>query len=149
MILISEIPENPVLNPKAIKHLLKIEWYETEKSILRRRTDLGLDIALRKEGRRCLQDGMILYADDEKCIQVEILPCDCIVVSPRNIKEMGIICFEIGNMHLPIYIDEQNCINIAYEGPLYEFLQRSGYVLEIENKKLLQTQMLSMHSIQR
>lgn len=131
------------------RHFLEIEWYEAVKSVLRRKTDKGLDVGIKINSRQPMQDGQIIYADDSVCIEIAIKPCDCIVVVPKDMKQMGIICFEIGNMHLPIYIDGENKINVAYEVPLCDFLMRKGYEVIIENKKLLQTQMLSMHQIKR
>jgi len=128
---------------------LETEWYEAAKTIIRRITKKGKDLAIRKNSRVPLQDGDILWYDDTSYIQLVIKPCDCIVVRPRNIKEMGVICFEIGNMHLPIYIDDESQINIAYEDPLYHFLQKMGYSTEVQNKKLQQTNMLTVHQIKR
>lgn len=129
--------------------ILEIEWYETSKSVLRRKTLQQREIGLKKQDRTPLQDGDILYAEDAFFIKVSIKPCDCIVVQPRNITEMGMVCFEIGNMHLPIFIDGLEQVNVAYEAPLYDFLQRKNYECFIENKKLLQTQMLNIHQIKR
>ena len=128
---------------------LEIEWYEAAKTIIRRQTAKGREIALRKNSRTPLQDGDILWYDDTSYIQLVIRPCDCIMVQPKNMMEMGIMCFEIGNMHLPIYIDENDQINVAYEGPLYQFLQKRGYRTEVQHKKLLQTNMLTIHQIKR
>jgi len=128
---------------------LEIEWYEAAKTIIRRRTKEGKDLAIRKNSRVPLKDGDILWYDDASYIQVVIRPCDCIVVKPRSSREMGTICFEIGNMHLPIYIDDDDCIHVAYEGPLYQFLQKRGYCTEVQHKKLLQTSLLTIHELKR
>ncbi|MDO4224292.1 MAG: urease accessory protein UreE [Bergeyella zoohelcum] len=148
MILVNEILANPKVTGLE-KDILQIEWYETSKSVLRRTTAGGREIGIKKNNRTPLQDGDVLFVDDKIYIQVEINPCDCIVITPRNMVEMGVVCFEIGNMHLPIYIDENEQISVAYEAPLYDFLQRKQYDCHIENRKLLQTQMLSIHQIKR
>ena len=148
MIVVNQVLENPQIQGLQ-KDILEIEWYETSKTILRRKTNNGVEIGLKKNNRTPLQDGDILYKDDNMYIEICVKPCDCIVISPRNMIEMGVVCFEIGNMHLPIYIDNENQINVAYEGPLYDFLQRKEYPTTIENKKLLQTQMLNIHQIKR
>lgn len=148
MILVHEVC--PSVDTQGLqKHTLEIEWYEAAKTIIRRKTDLGLEIGIKKNKRTPLQDGDVLYHDDKIFVAVEIKPCDCIVVRPRNMTEMGIVCFEIGNMHLPIYIDENQSVNIAYEVPLYDFLIRNNYDTSIEHKKLPQTQMLTLHQIKR
>lgn len=149
MILINNILKDFSPNEKLEEDILEIEWYETSKSVLRRRTQNQRDIGLKKQDRTPLQDGDILYANDEFYIKIIIKPCDCIVIKPRNFTEMGMVCFEIGNMHLPIFIDNAEQVNVAYEGPLYDFLQRKQYDCSIEHKKLLQTQMLNIHQIKR
>lgn len=148
MILVQEVLKDMDIS-NLQKDILLIEWYETSKSVLRRTTEGGKEIGIKKTNRTPLQDGDVLFSDENSYIEIQIKPCDCIVVSPRDNIEMGVICFEIGNMHLPIYIDAGAQINVAYEAPLYDFLQRKGYSCVIEHKKLLQTQMLSMHQIKR
>lgn len=148
MIIINEVLQKPLVEGLQ-KEVLEIEWYEVSKTILRRKTKNGTEIGIKKNNRIPLQDGDVLYANDDFYVQVSIKPCDCIVVKPRDMIEMGIVCFEIGNMHLPIYIDVQKQVNIAYEVPLYDFLKRKNYDCTIENKKLLQTQMLNIHQIKR
>ncbi|MDO5614973.1 MAG: urease accessory protein UreE [Cruoricaptor ignavus] len=148
MILINEVIQNPDIT-NLQKDILEIEWYETSKSVLRRTTKNGKEIGIKKNNRTPLQDGDIIYTDDDIYIQVIINPCDCIVIQPRNIIEMGVVCFEIGNMHLPIYINQNEQISVAYEAPLYDFLQRKNYDCFIDNRKLLQTQMLNIHQIKR
>lgn len=148
MILVEQITSLEDLSDRE-EDFLEIEWYEASKTIIRRRTKKGRDLAIRKNNRVPLQDGDILWFDNISYIQLVIRPCDCIVVTPRNMKEMGVICFEIGNMHLPIYIDNEDRINVAYEGPLYNFLQKMNYRTEVQNKKLLQINMLNIHQIKR
>lgn len=149
MILVDSVLKDFVPNPHQKEDVLEIEWYETSKSVLRRKTLGNREIGLKKNNRIPLQDGDVLYADDEVFVTIAIKPCDCIVIQPRTITEMGIVCFEIGNMHLPIFIDEAEQVNVAYEAPLYNFLQRKNYPCFIEHKKLLQTQMLNIHQIKR
>jgi urease accessory protein len=87
-----------------------------------------------------------LHIDDTWCLKVNIKPCDCIVVLPKTIVDMGIICFEIGNQHIPIFITENNSICVAYEAPLYNALEKSGYHPIIEQRKLLKTHVLKLNT---
>ncbi|MBV7530921.1 urease accessory protein UreE [Chitinophaga sp. sic0106] len=144
MIIIEEVLKNPVTGNRS-REVFEIEWYETTKTIIRRPTRSGMEIVIRKHNRVPLADGDILWMDDEKYIELVIKPCECIVFTPKTLKEMGIICFEIGNKHIPIYIDEADSISVAYESPLYMQLQRAGYEPRIEERKLLQTHMLRAH----
>jgi len=92
-------------------------------------------IKLLKEGTR-LKEGDIVYEDSDKAVVVNILPCDAIQVTPRSIYEMGMVCYEIGNKHLPLFI-QGDCVLIPYEKPLERLLVASGYDVAKTHCKLL------------
>ncbi len=62
-----------------------------------------------KEGQQ-LQQNDILYEDNDLMIVVDILPCEAIVISPRNMAEMAKVCYEIGNKHLPLFLEEEQLL---------------------------------------
>ncbi|EGV42536.1 urease accessory protein UreE [Bizionia argentinensis JUB59] len=119
------------------KDVLSLEWFETTKRIMRKKTEANNEIVIKflKEGTR-LKEGDILYEDDEKVVIVNILPCDAIQVTPRSIYEMGTVCYEIGNKHLPLFIQGDNVL-IPYEKPLERLLVASGYEVTKTHCKLL------------
>lgn len=114
----------------------ELEWFETNKRILRKKSKGGTELALRflKEGK-LLKEGDILFREGNKVIVVHILPCEAIVFSPNSLLEMGTICYEIGNKHLPLFIQD-NEILVPYEDPLFRWLTVSGYQPRKEVKKL-------------
>ncbi|MEO6683977.1 MAG: urease accessory protein UreE [Ginsengibacter sp.] len=116
---------------------LELEWYETTKRIQRKITVGGMEIAIRflKEGQRLLQND-ILYLDEHKAVVVHIKPCEAIVVSPQTMLEMGTICYEIGNKHLHLFIQEDQVL-IPYEEPLFRWLRASGFNPAKEERQLL------------
>ncbi len=126
--------------------VLDIEWYEATKTIIRKNTRSGKELAIRKNSRQPLENGDLLYVDREFYIELYIKPCDCIVIKPKNMREMGIICFEIGNQHIPIYIDDSNNLCVAYEAPMFALLQRAGYEATIEERQLLKTHVLRLNN---
>lgn len=107
--------------------LLELEWYETTKRIQRKKTVGGMEIAIRfvKEGQRLRQDD-ILYIDTNKVVFVHILPCEAIVISPQTLLEMGTVCYEIGNKHMPLFIQD-NQVMMPFEMPMFRWLEASGY----------------------
>lgn len=139
MIVIEEVLDSKLLPQNKEKDTLDLEWYETTKTIIRRETRAGRDLAVRKNSRKPLEDGDLLYVDKDFYILVNILPCDCIIISPPKMRDMGIVCFEIGNLHLPIYIDPLDRVMVAYEAPLYNLLEKAGYNPKIEVQKLLKS----------
>lgn len=117
--------------------LLPLEWHETAKRILRKNTQGGMEIAIKflKEGQSLHQDD-VLYMDDEKMVVADILPCDAIAVKPRSLGEMGSVCYEIGNKHLPLFIQNDEVL-VPYEEPIFNWLAASGYDTRRANVKLL------------
>jgi len=116
---------------------LALEWHECTKRIQRKRTGSGVDIAIRflKEGQRLRQDD-ILFITDDRAILVEVLPTDAIVITPVDMFEMGRVCYEIGNKHLPLFIQD-NKVMIPYEEPIFNWLKAGNYDIRIKNVRLL------------
>lgn len=114
----------------------ELEWFETNKRILRKKSKGGRELALRflKEGKQ-LKEGDILFREGNKVIAVQIIPCEAIVFSPKSLLEMGTICYEIGNKHLPLFIQKDEIL-VPYEDPLFRWLTVSGYQPRKEVKKL-------------
>ncbi|MGY0036588.1 urease accessory protein UreE [Pedobacter sp. NJ-S-72] len=116
--------------------LLELEWYETTKRIQRKKTKSGMEIAIRfvREGQRLRQDD-ILYIDTEKVVLIDIIPCEAIVLSPETLLEMGTVCYEIGNKHMPLFIQD-NKVMMPFEMPMFRWLEASGYRPEKQVVKL-------------
>ncbi|MBD8490633.1 urease accessory protein UreE [Echinicola sp. CAU 1574] len=125
----------PIDNKKVEE--LKLEWFEAPKRILRKTTDTGTEVAIKflREGSRLLE-GDILFEDETKLIVVSISPCDAIEITPRSMYEMGTICYEIGNKHLPLFIQDDKVL-VPYEKPLERLLIATGYQVTKTHCKLL------------
>ncbi|MFI3288534.1 MAG: urease accessory protein UreE [Rikenellaceae bacterium] len=117
---------------------LILEWYELSKRIQRKVTKSGQDIAMKftSEGVM-LMDGDLLYfsAEEGVAVVVRVLPTSTIVLSPQNMLEMATICYEIGNKHMPLFMDG-NEILLPYEAPMYQWLVAAGYSPREEYRKL-------------
>ncbi len=116
---------------------LKLEWFETSKRIQRHKTESGLEIAIRflKEGQRLNQDD-ILFMDEKSAVVVDILPCEAIQVVPTTMLEMGTVCYEIGNKHLPMFIQD-DVVLIPFEDPIFKWLNAKGFKAEKVHTKLM------------
>ncbi len=115
---------------------LIIEWYETSKRILHKKTVGGIPVTLKFLNRNPdLKDGDILWQDQHTAIVIEIKPCECIVITPGNMLEAAAVCYEIGNRHLPLFY-EANELLIPFESPIHNLLSAVGYSLKIEERKL-------------
>lgn len=116
---------------------LRMEWHEANKRIQRRKTENGREIAFRFliESPRLDQDD-IVYMDDEVAIVIDILPCDAIEITPSGMLEMGTVCYEIGNKHLPLFLQNDRVL-IPYEDPIYKWLNAKGFRAEKVHTRLL------------
>ena len=114
------------------------EWYETNKRIQRKVTKSGKDIALKfLNNNPALTEGDILFEDENLIIIVEVMPCECLVITTKNMYEMASVCYEIGNKHLPLFF-ENNELLVPFEKPLFKLLTAFGYIVKQEQRKLLQ-----------
>lgn len=125
--------------------VLDIDWFDAGKSTIRKSTRNGVEVAIRKDTAHPLSEGDILFMDDTTAIVISILPCECIVFKPADMREMGTICFEIGNKHMPLFLTDELEVIVAYEDPLFKLLERSGYAPRKESRQLLRTHALKVH----
>ncbi|GGK83361.1 urease accessory protein UreE [Rufibacter glacialis] len=122
-----------------------IEWYEASKSRMKKKTRGGIDVLVEKAHRSALEDGDLLYLSEERAILLKIKPCDCVVLRPQSLQEVGTLCFEIGNKHVPIFITHENEVCVAYDAPLYQLLLSGGFRAEIEERVLHPSQMIKAY----
>ena len=122
-------PENT--NGKIIE-TVSFEWFEMNNKILKKVSSKGTEIGLRLS--QPLFDGALLYEDNEKIICLELLPCETTRVHVHSMKEMGRLCFELGNRHLPLSIAEDS-VSSPYDKPTFEYLEKLGFSCERVTEK--------------
>lgn len=116
---------------------LDLEWYETQKRILHKKTRSGRIIAMKFLNENpSLTDGDILYHDHEFTIVVHLRACQCIVIKPGNLYEMAQVCYEIGNKHIALFYESDELL-VPYEAPLFAVLEASGFNPVLAERKLL------------
>jgi urease accessory protein len=129
---------NFIIKGKTID-LLSLEWYETRKKILRKKTVSGRELSLKFLNEKVvLTEGDILLDEETVITAISILPCDSIVIEPKNAMEIASICYEIGNRHLPLFF-EKDLLMTPLDIPLFNLLLKQGYTAKKENRKLLQS----------
>lgn len=104
-----------------------VEWFERDKKLLRKTTSFGEEIGIKIADT--LNESDIIFEDDEKIIVIEIAPSDLISVEISDIKEMGRLCFELGNRHLSLAIYD-NCVKCPFDEPTFEYLIKLGFNAE-------------------
>lgn len=139
MVLVKEIIGNKAtlaLDGLAVDRL-EMEWFETTRKVQRLTTNGGMELAIKllREGQRLRQDDVV-YIDEEKAVLVHVKPCESIVLTPSSMLEMGTVCYEIGNKHLPLFIQD-NEVLMPFENPMFRWLEASGYAPQKQNRQLL------------
>lgn len=117
---------------------LELEWFETSKRILRKKTAAGKEVifsSLNNDPQLTQDD--VLYADEQLIIAIEIRYCNAIVVKPTSMFEMAAISYEIGNNHLPLFYDNDELL-VPFDLPLFRQLTSRGFAVKKEQRKLLQ-----------
>jgi urease accessory protein len=117
-------------------HLVMIEWHETGKRILHKKTVQGEEVIYKSLNQAvALSCGDILFEDAHRLIVVDIAPCDAIVLKPVSFYQVAAICYEIGNKHLPLFYDDEEIL-VAYEAPLFRQLEAAAFAPSIQLRKL-------------
>ena len=116
---------------------IELDWEELSKRILRTETDQGTDIALRIEQEEPLQYGDILFEDDNRRIALRTKMEPVIVISPKDMTEMGKTAFELGNRHTPALIEENEVI-VRADHTLNKLLDEVGVTYETTERRFKQ-----------
>lgn len=135
---------------------IELDWEELSKRILRTETDHGTDVALSLQfdenhdhdhnhehghdhhhHHQTLQYGDILFEDNERRIAVRTKMEPVIVISPKNMTEMGKTAFELGNRHTPALIEENEVI-VRADHTLNKLLDEVGVEYETTERRFKQ-----------
>jgi urease accessory protein len=123
-------------NNRKIDYLI-LEWHETNKRILHKKTIGGLDVIMEfVKQNTSLSEGDIIYEDDFNVIAIEIKECKTIVLLPKSMLEMGRMCNEIGESGQQVFYQSDEIL-IAFEDSLFRSLSAAGYDMSFENRKLV------------
>ena len=130
---------------------IELDWEELSKRILRKVTDQGTDVAISLDDHdhghddhdhhhhepQTLQYGDLLFEDNERRIAVRTKMEPVIVISPKNMTEMGKTVFELGNRHTPALIEENEVI-VRADHTLNKLLDEVGVAYETTERRFKQ-----------
>lgn len=116
---------------------LQLEWNETERPRLLKRTGSGREVALdfTAEAQPLKQDD-VLYADDRCLVVVEVIPCEVIVLQLSSVHQVATASYQIGSRRLPLFYEE-NTLLVPYDTAAYRLLQEAGFEPQLQKRKLL------------
>lgn len=124
-------------HPQKATEWIELEWEELSKCILRTATDQGTDIALRIEGEEPLQYGDLLFEDEQRRIAIRTKLEPVIVITPKDMYEMGKAAFELGNRHTPSLI-ANNEIIVRADHTINPLLDEIGVHYETTERRFKQ-----------
>jgi urease accessory protein len=112
---------------------LDVDWHETNKRILTRQSRSGKEIQMRflKETQQ-LHHGDILLMSKDDVVVVNIMKCDALLILPSEAAQFALVCYEIGNRHLPLFYQDNEILT-----PDENVLQRFFDKHNIESHKVL------------
>ena len=91
-----------------------LESDELLKRVLRVTSDHGHEYGISLPKGSEMKDGDILFNDGHNIVVISVKEDDVIVITPRDINEMGEIAHNLGNKHLPVQIEDGKII-IQYD----------------------------------
>lgn len=105
---------------------IEVDWFDVNKKILRKTSKMGKKIGMRFEKSEDLKDGDIIYSDENEIVAVSIPESEAIVIKPETMEDMGKICYEIGNKHIPLFLKDNEVV-VNYDEPLFKVLEKKGF----------------------
>jgi len=138
----------PIIQPleNQEEDCLVLEWYEVNRTLIKRDTLSGRKVQLERPSSAILQQGTVIYQDHCCVIRIFIKPCMCIVLCSSVLSTVGAFCFDVGNRHLPIYMIDEDRIAFAYDGRLFPALQQKyGAAVTLANHRLDPSQVINCY----
>lgn len=116
-----------------------IEWYEAFSRLHRKTSAEGSDIGIRmKDGilSRGLHQDDVIYADSQKVIVVNILPCEAIQMTVQKDcpQQIAKLCYEVGNTHTTMF---RGADDFTFYTPYHEpLMDKINHIHGVTAKKL-------------
>ncbi len=107
-------------------------WFEVGKKRIKKVAQDGTEFGVMVEA--VLKDGDILAVQDEGIYVCEIVPSELTKIQVRTMQEMGRLCFELGNRHLSLKIEE-HFVLVPYDKPTFLYLEKLGFQVEHVQEK--------------
>jgi urease accessory protein len=113
---------------------LDVTWIDLHRRSLRGTTRGGRPVGVLLPLGVRLGHGDILHADPQSLVAVNLVPADVITGSPKDLRQMGLIAFELGNLHLPVEIGDDS-ITTLRDGPAEAIFRRYELPFRTETRR--------------
>lgn len=142
MVVEKVLGKKPEITKKRVDTVI-LEWHEREKKRMRKTTSAGEEIGIAVTTP--LEEGDMLAEDAVRMIVVEYTATEIMKIPVSGSKEMGRLCFELGNRHLSLEIDEA-MVRLPYDEPTFFYLQQLGFQPQKACEKLEHITVCKGHS---
>lgn len=106
------------------------------KSILRVTSDHGRDYGIRLEDEsQVLENGSAFLVGEKRLLVLTVIADEVIVITPKDIDEMGRTAHMLGNLHKPVQI-ENGTITLLLDKVVVQTLDQKHIAYKIEKKQL-------------
>jgi urease accessory protein len=114
---------------------VELTWDEMRKRRLRTQTDRGRSIEFAFPEGDSLADGDLIAVDGSMGIIIKAAVEVVLSIVPSSPLELGIICYELGNRHLPAWISPEEIL-VSYDSVLEANLTERGIDVHQKNEAL-------------
>lgn len=113
--------------------VIEIPYDDLNKDILRVTSDKGNEYGISIDHHQHpLKNGDILQKDGNHLLVIQVLPQEMIIITPKDINEMGVIAHMLGNTHKPIAV-ENGKIMLEVDPVVQKILDDRGIQYAIES----------------
>lgn len=103
---------------------IAFDWFETDKKRMRKVAEDGTEFGIMVS--KTIKDGDVLAETEDKRYFARIKTAQLIEIPVNSMKEMGRLCFELGNRHLSLKVENDRVL-VPYDHPTMEYTKKIGY----------------------
>ena len=133
MILVEEIRGRLSSDESRRVERVALGWEDRLRSRQRVRTDSGTELGVKLPTGQPLREDDILFEDAERVVVVVAIPEDVLVLYAESETEMGRLCYQVGNRHAPICVQDGRVLT-PYDSVLEAYFVKMGVRCEKANE---------------
>jgi urease accessory protein len=110
---------------------LDLTWAQALQRAIRQTTRGGEKVRILTRLGVRLRHGDVLRraTDDAPAVAINIRPCQLLFARPGSSRDLASLCYELGNLHVPLQIDNSRVMTIS-DGPVEAVLVKLGIPYE-------------------
>lgn len=125
MILVEEIRGRLSADESRRVERVALGWEDRLRSRQRVRTDSGTELGVALPTGHPMREDDILFEDEERVVVVAAIPEDVLVLYAESPLELGRLCYQVGNRHAPICVQDGRVLT-PYDSVLEAYFVKMG-----------------------